>query len=840
MNSHSMVQSNGTASGSNGTVIPYAAGMPSDMNPFRPGENLNILAAAWRYRWAVILPTLVGMVVGFLVYLQMSETYRSTTRLIIETDHAAILDALTGELRGGVPGIEVVESQLFSDRVIRTAFLDPAMANYREQRFPGGIAEFAERVVAKKALKVEPEVTDVNTAQSLVMLVHFDSPDPDFSEVAVKAFSDALQQFYNEKYRSSNTELVRLIEAATQKLYPEMQNTERDYQEFRRSAKLAWDPEGKAINPHRQRQLYLVERRSELVEKLRQVATEHAAVKQIMESAEDPQVALIVAGQLLDKQFNLLIEDDRQKAAIGQDDEQLALVRVEERLVPLMVQRNQFISKFGPEHQAVKSLDTEIDGLRSELSRLSTEQAKRIKELLSGSDVKRRQAAGAGESIVRGLSTQTSMLSSQIAALDEQIEEELQKATQLAEAELENEAFIRRMDRQHELMDKLGEQLAGVRISEEKKSETRVEELTAPTRAEIVSPVLIKNLAIGGFLGLMLGGGLAFLLEKNANTFRDPEDIAQHLGVPVLAHVPFFKGRIKRVKKGETNPFQDLDQQLAVLHAPSSVASEAIRSLRTSLLFETSGPGGKVIQITSPLPGDGKSTVMGNLACSIAQSGKRVLAIDCDLRRPQLTDNFGMGNRLGLTNVLNGECEPAEAIHRTPLATLDVMPSGPVPANPADALTLPDMSELLDVLRDRYDYVLMDTPPLLVVTDPSITASMTDGVILTLRVRRKSKPNAKESINILRTVGARIFGVVINNSDESSSSDGYQGYGHYRYGRYTTRYSRRQEGVSRPVTGVAEATRRATPVVVSGRKVGALDDSGPASRPEGDEFAGRG
>ncbi len=222
--------------------------------------------------------------------------------------------------------------------------------------------------------------------------------------------------------------------------------------------------------------------------------------------------------------------------------------------------------------------------------------------------------------------------------------------------------------------------------------------------------------------------------------------------------------------------------------------------------------------MTSPLPGDGKSTIAGNLACSIAQSGKRVLAIDCDLRRPQLTDNFAMNDKPGLTNLLNGTCDPNEASHQTPLSMLRVMPSGPIPANPAEALTLPEMNELLDLLRDQYDYIIVDTPPLLVVTDPSITASMVDGVVLAIRVRRKSKPNAREAVNILGAVGANILGIVINNSDDVSVSDGYRGYGYYRYGRYSKRYYGRDSGADKPREGAPSR------MVVSGRGANPQND----------------
>jgi capsular exopolysaccharide synthesis family protein len=405
------------------------------------------------------------------------------------------------------------------------------------------------------------------------------------------------------------------------------------------------------------------------------------------------------------------------------------------------------------------------------------------------------------------------LLKTQLADLEEQIAAEKALAIELAKDEQENLDLLRQIDRTRALMNQLGDQMARVSLTEEEGG-TSVIELTEPTPAYQVGPNLTRSLGVWTCIGLAIGVGLALLLEKNANTFRDPEEIAEMLGVTILTHIPFFRGRIRKAAKGEINPYKDLDPHLAVVHSPASITAEAIRSCRTSIFFETSndGPGGKIIQVTSPLPGDGKSTIAGNLACSIAQSGKSVLVIDCDLRRPQLTDNFALADATGLTHVLNGDCDPDEASHATPLSTLRVMPSGPIPANPAEALTLPEMHDLLELVREQYDYVIVDTPPLLVVTDPSIMASMVDGVIVALRVRRKSKPNARESMNILRAVGAKILGIVINNSDESSASDGYRGYGYYRYGRYASRYYRRGGGGP-------DKKKSDSPVLVSGRGV---------------------
>ena len=471
----------------------------------------------------------------------------------------------------------------------------------------------------------------------------------------------------------------------------------------------------------------------------------------------------------------------------------------------------------------MKELDTELDMMRGEFRRLVREQSQRMAELAeekqSESSDPNERAEEAINAILYAARAETKLLGQQIADLDRMIGTERDAAIDLARYEQENHSMLREIERTRQLMDQLQEQMARVSLTEEDGS-TRVDELTAPSAAYKVGPNLARSLGICGFLGLAIGSGLALLLEKNANTFRDPEEISSLLGVPVLTHVPFFKGRRAKARKGEDDPAGELDPSLAVVHQPASIAAEAIRSCRTSIFFELSGTGGKVMQVTSPLPGDGKSTIAGNLACSIAQSGKKVLAIDCDLRRPQLTDNFAFADQLGLTNVLNGDCEPHEACHQSPISSLHVMPSGPIPANPAEALTLPDMHDLIALLRERYDFIIIDTPPLLVVTDPSITAGMVDGVVLALRVRRKSRPNARESINILQAVGARVLGVVINNSDEASSSDGYRGYGYYRYGRYTSRYYYRNAYSANGYYRRGEGSAKRERLHVSGREAG--------------------
>jgi capsular exopolysaccharide synthesis family protein len=211
--------------------------------------------------------------------------------------------------------------------------------------------------------------------------------------------------------------------------------------------------------------------------------------------------------------------------------------------------------------------------------------------------------------------------------------------------------------------------------------------------------------------------------------------------------------------------------------------AEAYRGVRTALYFSTHSEGHKVVQITSPNSADGKSTLSANLAVSIAQSGKRVVLVDADLRKPTVHKVFGVSSRLGLSSVIVGDATPEAAIQDSGLPGLSIIPCGPLPPNPAELLTSPRFDELLGLLRERYDFVIVDTPPLLAVTDPSVVAARVDGVLLTLRRNKNDRPTAERARQILTTLGANVLGVVVNALARRDNGGGYGGYGGYdQYG----------------------------------------------------------
>jgi capsular exopolysaccharide synthesis family protein len=226
---------------------------------------------------------------------------------------------------------------------------------------------------------------------------------------------------------------------------------------------------------------------------------------------------------------------------------------------------------------------------------------------------------------------------------------------------------------------------------------------------------------------------------------------------------------------------------LSAFYRPKSIEAEAYRGIRTALYFSMRGENHKVIQITSPDMGDGKSTLISNLAVSIAQTGKKVLLVDADFRRPRIHKVFGITAKVGLASVINSETEIADAIRPTVIPNLSILPCGPHPDNPAELLTQPRFKELLDLLREQYDFVLIDTPPILAVTDPCVVVPHVNGVVLTIRIGKNVRMHATRAKEILSGLGANVLGVVVNEVNLNASSD--YGYAGYRYGYgYTYKY----------------------------------------------------
>jgi capsular exopolysaccharide synthesis family protein len=244
--------------------------------------------------------------------------------------------------------------------------------------------------------------------------------------------------------------------------------------------------------------------------------------------------------------------------------------------------------------------------------------------------------------------------------------------------------------------------------------------------------------------------------------------------------------RLLLVGSGESDEEARAKSELLINSDPRSSLAEAYRQLRTSILLSTAGHAPKSLLITSSLPSEGKTTTATNTAISLAQTGAKVLLIDADMRRPRLHSVFNLENGVGLSTLLSSETMEAEALNAVkfePGTKLNLLTSGPIPPNPAELIGSEQMAQLLKIFQNNFTHVVVDSPPIASFTDGVLIASMVDGVILVVHSGQVSRQVVRHTRQLLIDVGAKIFGVVLNNVN-LKSQDRYYYYQSYYHNNY--------------------------------------------------------
>ncbi len=346
---------------------------------------------------------------------------------------------------------------------------------------------------------------------------------------------------------------------------------------------------------------------------------------------------------------------------------------------------------------------------------------------------------------------------------------------------------------------------ADLQLAEQHNNLRVVEPAEIPTSP--IGPMRFRTILVGFLISLIAAMGLAFFLEYLDNTVKSVEDIVRVAQLPTLAVIPSITTVSQRTlpgRKKTTSPLAGVSTSLSpqsesetanltrvvTLDKLSSVV-EAYRMLRTSVLLSAAGSPPKIILFTSGQPGEGKTTTAINTAISLSQLGSSVLLIDADLRRPTVHRVFKLQHSQGLSTYLSRQVEIDPLIQKLWVPNLSVLPCGPIPPNPAELISSERMREALRILSEKFDHILIDSPPLINVTDPVILSTMVDGVILVVQAGRSTRDVVRRARHELSSVGAKIFGVVLNNLDIKR-----EGYGSYlsTYGNYGYGESREEAG----------------------------------------------
>ena len=287
--------------------------------------------------------------------------------------------------------------------------------------------------------------------------------------------------------------------------------------------------------------------------------------------------------------------------------------------------------------------------------------------------------------------------------------------------------------------------------------------------ANQVSPDPVRSVTTAAILGLLVGIGLAFVREALDDSLKSLEDVERSAPrLPVLGAIP----RIDQWKEHSS-------AYLVTEEAPLSPPAEAYRALRTSVQFLGVERPLKVIQVTSPGAGEGKSTAVANLAVTLAEAGRKVVVVDCDLRRPRVHEFFGASGEVGLTTLLLASGDPSTAFHQVE-PNLMLLASGPVPPNPSELLAGARIAHILEILKSRFDVVLLDCPPILPVTDAAVLAPRADGTLLIVRAGRTRRRHLVRAVHLLEQMQAPLLGVAVNHVKTDTPSDYGYGYGYDR------------------------------------------------------------
>ncbi|MGD0125070.1 MAG: polysaccharide biosynthesis tyrosine autokinase [Terriglobia bacterium] len=434
-------------------------------------------------------------------------------------------------------------------------------------------------------------------------------------------------------------------------------------------------------------------------------------------------------------------------------------------------------SQYGPNFYKVKQLGNQIN----EVEELIDRERKRIMERI--------------ESDYRTAVRREQLLSQDVSAQRTQVE----KLNQLL---IKYTILKGDFETNQQLYDELLKRLKDATVSVSLRATSVRLADAALVPATPIRPDKRVDIAVGLLVGLILGVTLAFIREGLDRTVKTAEDIENQIRIPTLAVIPLgtrSRGRYGRYfARGALKPPGNGSPGLAIMNAPGSEMAESFRVLRTSILLSSSPQPPQVLLVTSAHPSEGKTFASVNLALALAQRGGRVLLVDGDLRKPTVLRAMGMGNGEsegnGLSSYLAGGQGIDSALRSfTALPNLSVLPSGPIPANPAELVSSPAMGRLVSELRQRFEHIVLDSPPLLLVTDGILLSTLADGVVLVVESGSTSRGALHRVRQILDRAGTKTLGAVLNKLD-----DRVDGYYTSRYKYYGYYYSREPSASTTP------------------------------------------
>ena len=684
----------------------------------------SLIEVAWRSRWILALSTVVCSV-GAFVYLQTAvPKYTSVSRIYVEQVGPQILDS-TVQMRQS-------DSYLYTQAELIQS--TPVLAMAVESLSGDRLKAFQEVDNSTIFLKKQMEVA-VGKKDDIIN-VSLELPEAREAAQIVNAVVDAYVTKYAEKKRSTTVEVLKILQKEKLKRDGELDERRMALQRFR----------------EKHADLTIEDEKGNLITK---------RFAQLSEELTRTQLELIQAKAKCDS-FSAMLDDPKQKTKLIEAAMAQGLIKRDEFLQQQIHTLELLLSteskRFGEGHPKVRRLKEPLEELRQRARALDAQVA---------------------DAYVRGMQEEYireySLLKPKEEELQRNYDSQLTLAMKVNTKLFEYVTLQDALRRTEKLCDILDDRIKELNVAENVGAlNISVLEVAQPGEKP-TSPKKAAVLGLGVVAGLMLGFGLALLRDMLDHRLRSTDEMTALLELPLLGVVPHISGKHTRPVTGQI-----------VANRPRSEVAEAFRTLRTAIHFGLPEGEVKTILITSPSPGDGKSTVASNLAIAMAQADQSVLLLEADFRKPTQGLIFELNTEKGFSGVLTRQEPLDEAIAETQIDGLSVLPCGPLPLSPAEVINSHGFRLALEELSHRFDTIIIDSPPVMPVADARILGALCDVTVMVLRAEKSTRRHSLGARNELRSVGAKILGMVVNNAPSGKGSYGYgrYGYGRYGYGGY--------------------------------------------------------
>lgn len=707
----------------------------------------------WQRRVYVFGCLIAATALGGLYYLTATPIYQATAQMLVER---------VGEnLLGSSPSVELDNQSLIANQ--EALLTQPLVLESAAERLAAG-SEKARIDLQGVPRHHWPEVLRSNLSVSSLRRtsligLNYRSKNPESAVIVLQAVMDAYLDFVEEHHQSNSHSLLATLERVRGEVEEKLaQAQDRLLETRRRVRSLGLEQGGDAVHPAVQRVIQLNDHLVGIQETRIELEAALAALQQaILEGGDLREYLTLVQPEVGTQMMNNAL-------GLGTTQAQTAAA-MERHLLDIRARLTGMREHYGETHPERLQLEQEVIQAEQYLAAIQAGGNGQASQL------RREQLAPMLSSMLKEKLAKTRMYERE---LERELVASEQEAVDLSDGLSELTIAQRELDRHTRLHETLLTQMAGLDIGRNRAGLT-VSVTGEPTASQRpVSPRLSLIAAMVLFFGGGLGLVIAYVSDLMDDRFRSPDELERQLRLPLLSVVR----RMEAV---------DAEGAAAVLvHArPNAVETEPFRTLRTTLLL--GGGEERRIGITSTQPGDGKTTVASNLAASLAQSGRRVLVIDGDLRKPGLSNLFKVRDREGLSTILSAS-EPISQIAPprivvSPIPGLSLIPCGPKPLDPSELLARMRMAELLAWAEQHFDIVIVDCPPALVASDALIVGRLVDQMMLVVRPDQNPRRMVIRAIEALRSVQTPLRGIVANNVSNHSETNYYgYGYGHYGYG----------------------------------------------------------